>query len=109
MFIQLIPTIEFNYEAAMLLGKDIDFKQNLGHNKFVSVKSNHLCADMRMFFKSQNGELRATKRGVALNLNKLRNIYAIYILYMLELSLYIYLILNEHELYLCADIAYVKE
>ena len=88
MFIQLIPTIESYYEAAMYLGEDIDFKQNLGHrNKFVSVNSNHLCVDMRIFFKSQNGDLHATKRGVALNLNELRKLKDF--LYMLELSLYI--------------------
>ena len=86
-FIQLIPTIEFNYEAAMFLGEDIDFIQNLGRNKFVSVNSNHLCADIRMFFKSQTGKLRATKRGVALNLSELRKLKDF--LYLLELSLYI--------------------
>ena len=86
-FIQLIPTIEFNYEAAMFVGEDIDFMQNLGRNKFVSVNSNHLCADIRMFFKSQTGELRATKRGVALNLSELYKLKDF--LYLLELSLYI--------------------
>ena len=86
-FIQLIPTIKSYYEATMYLGEDIDFKQKMGHNKFVSVNSNHLCADMCMFFKSQNGKLQATKRGVALNLSELHKLKDF--LYMPELSLYI--------------------
>ena len=51
------------------MGKDIDFKKNIGQNKFVTISSNYLCVDFRVFFKANGStELHASKRSLAFNL-----------------------------------------
>ena len=67
--IQLIPAIESIYESALFMGEDLDFKKNIGRNKFVTINSNYLCVDFRVFFKVKcSTELHASKRGLSFNL-----------------------------------------
>ena len=57
------------------MDEDIDFKKNIGRNKFVTINLNYLCVDFHVFFKV-NGctELHASKRGLAFNLAEFRKL-----------------------------------
>jgi hypothetical protein len=94
--ISLLPTIENYYEAALYMDEDVDFKHDLGHNKFVTVSSDYLCVDVRMFFKFRDGtELRATKRGVSFNINEFYKLKEFLLLFENTLQLSEFFKLND--------------
>ena len=83
--IQLIPATDNNYKSALFMGEDIDFKKNIGRNKFVTTNSNYLCVDFRFFFKANGSTvLHASKRGLSFNLTEFRKLKNF--LYMMELA-----------------------
>ena len=83
--IQLIPAFDRNFESALFIRENIDFKKNLGRNKFVTINSNYLRVDFRVFKVKGSTKLHASKRGLAFNLVEFRKLKNV--LYMMELAL----------------------
>ena len=72
--LQLIPMLEQEYEDC-LAGESLQERYLVGKNVYISLDSECLCMDVRMFYcPRDSNDIRPTKRGVSFNLAEVKQL-----------------------------------
>ena len=76
-FCDNIESIKLAITRYLVRARDGKFRLHLGKDKFISVESGYLCVDFRKWYASDEGELKPSRVGVALNIREFDTLCAL--------------------------------